>query len=81
LTWLNADDVAMPAPSDLLAVLPSLLQLQQLNMMGCIGGRHPAVRVAALSAALRPLTQLTALDIGSNAMSAGGQEGGDIQIL
>jgi hypothetical protein len=59
----------MPHPSDLLGALPRLLQLQQLNMMGCFGGRHPPVRVAALSAALRPLTQLTALDISNIALT------------
>lgn len=67
LTWLNVDDLAMPVPRGLLAVLPQLLQLQQLNMMGCIGGRHPPVRLPALRAALQPLTRLTALDLGNNA--------------
>lgn len=74
LTWLNVDDTAMPHPSDLLGALPRLLQLQQLNMMGCFGGRHSTVRVAALSAALGPLTRLTALDIGNNALTNGSVE-------
>jgi hypothetical protein len=69
LTWLNVDDLAMPAPRELLAVLPRLLQLQQLNMMGCMGGRHPPVGLPALRAALQPLTRLTALDLGNNAFT------------
>lgn len=71
LTWLNVDDIAMPEPSDLLGVLPKLLQLQQLNMMGCLGGRHPPIAVTALRAALQPLTHLTALDVGNNSFSYG----------
>lgn len=81
LTWLNVDDLAMPVPRDLLAVLPRLLQLQQLNMMGCMGGRHPPVGLPVLRAALQPLTRLTALDLGNNAFAGehGAAAGGSPQ--
>jgi hypothetical protein len=76
---LNVDDVAMPEPGDLLSVLPQLLQLQQLNMMGCMGGRHEPVSIHALQAALQPLTQLTALDLGNNAFGESGDQGIETQ--
>jgi hypothetical protein len=79
LTWLNVDDVAMPDPGDLLSVLPQLRQLQQLNMMGCLGGRHAPVRIPALRAALQPLTQLTALAVGNNAFKQSTDQGAQAQ--
>jgi hypothetical protein len=69
----------MPEPGDLLSVLPQLQQLQQLNMMGCMGSRHEPVRIPALRAALQPLTQLTALDLGNNAFSDSGDQGAQAQ--
>lgn len=66
LTWLNVDFVAMPEPAELLSTLPHLQHLQQLNMAGCLGGRHPAMQLSAVRAALQPLTHLTALELSDN---------------
>jgi len=66
LTWLNVDFIAMPEPAALLSTLPHLLHLQQLNMIGCFGDQRPAVQLSAVRAALRPLTELTALELSMN---------------
>jgi hypothetical protein len=71
LTWLDLQHSHVPDAGDLLAVLPNLHELRYLNLKACRSTAGPPATVAALRAALSPLTQLTALDIGSNTYSLG----------
>jgi hypothetical protein len=64
LTSLSLVDVTVAEPRSLLAALPQLLQLQDLDMRGWEGRTFT---VAALQNALMPLTQLTALSLSNTA--------------